>query len=163
MPNHNTNNYRSWQCHVDWAHLATLALLLSWVIWYWLDARSVSTDILNLLLVQPAAALASLLIVMILPQCLTTAQHRPTMTASQRTSIILLMLSFSLFVIMMFTVGVDIAVFLFTAACLLIFGERRWLVVLGFSLATTLFLIKGYRLLVPYDIGLMFLEITAYD
>ena len=163
MYDHVTDDQTKSSFHIDWAHLCTLGLLITWVIWYWLDARSVSTDILNLLLVQPTAILALVLAAMILPQCLRQKHPRSEITLSERNRVILLMLCFVGFVALMFTVGVDIAVFLFTASCLLIFGERRWVVVIGFSLATTLLLIKGYRLMIPYDIGLMFLEITAYD
>jgi putative tricarboxylic transport membrane protein len=151
---------------IDWAHVITLGGLMTWVTWYWLDTRSVSVSLLNLMLVQPASVAALVLSILILPQCFprrsqASQQQITDHLALARTGS--LMLVSVLFVILMFTTGVDLAILLFTASCLIIGGERRWLVVMGFSLITTVSLIKGYQWLIPYDISLIFLDMNAHD
>jgi hypothetical protein len=61
------------------------------------------------------------------------------------------MLSFALCIWGMFTFGFDISVFLFSLIALGICGERRWWVMLLFSSLATVILIKGYQLLVPFQ------------
>jgi hypothetical protein len=54
---------------VDWGHLVFLAIIAVAVLWYLLDAMSVSLNIHNLLLVAPLAVLALCLCLVIAPQC----------------------------------------------------------------------------------------------
>lgn len=61
------------QISVDWGHLIVLALIAGATLWYNVDARSVSTDLNNLLLLQPVAIVTLLLCLFILPQCFRVA------------------------------------------------------------------------------------------
>ena len=54
---------------ISFGHLALLAVICIAVIAYLLDARATSLKPNNLLLVQPAALLALVLIAMVIPQC----------------------------------------------------------------------------------------------
>ena len=53
--------FRGRRIEVDWGHLAVLCLIAGSTAWYLMDARAVSLDAHNLLLVEPLARLAHLI------------------------------------------------------------------------------------------------------
>jgi hypothetical protein len=53
---------------IDYGHLIFLIIISGWVIWYWINARSVSTSPENLLIIQPVSIGILILTVCILPQ-----------------------------------------------------------------------------------------------
>jgi hypothetical protein len=67
------------------------------------------------------------------------------------------MVAYVLFVAAMFVVGFDFAVCIFSAVALYISGERRAWVMLVFSVLSTVLIIKGYQLLVPYPMPMVLL------
>lgn len=141
---------------VDWGHLLTVMALAAWGLWYLADLRAVSLSLENTLLVQPLIFIFVLLLLAVVPQCL----HKKDLPADlqpdvlDRNSflkILVLMTSFALCIWGMFTFGFDISVFLFCLVALAICGERRWWVILLFSSLATVILVKGYQLLVPFQ------------
>jgi len=69
---------------VDWGHLIVLALIAGATIWYNVDARSVSTDLNNLLLLQPVAIVTLLLCLFVVPQCFTINADDPDGSAAPK-------------------------------------------------------------------------------
>lgn len=156
---------------VDWGHLGFLAFIAVVVLTYLFDARAVSLKTDNLLLVQPAAIIALILIACVLPQIIKrravtgdveTASDNSLETADpvvdqspsrhRRDFLKVLALAtlLGIFCFFLETIGFDLATFLFVAVGLVLCGERKWWVVLLFSAAFTLFVVYGYSTLVPY-------------
>lgn len=141
---------------VDWGHLLTVMGMGAWALWYLQDLRAVSLDIENTLLVQPLIIVFLAMLVAVLPQCfrkeaLPEALKPEKLSRQGFLKILGLMISFAVMVPAMFEIGFDISVFSFCAIALLIGGERRWWVVLLFSAITAVVIIKGYQLLVPFQ------------
>ncbi|CAA0088662.1 Uncharacterised protein [Starkeya nomas] len=150
---------------IDYGHLTLITLIAVAIFWYLLDARSVSLSINNILLVQPVAIFALAMYLFILPQCFRKVDARemakepaeqdplsPTLP-SERSDMIrmaALGISLGLMVVLLDVIGFDIALFLFTAAAMVICGERRPLHLLIFSLVVTVVAIYGFRALIPF-------------
>ena len=75
---------RGHEYRVDWAHLVFVTLMAAAVLWYLLDARSVSLKVNNILLVQPLALFALLMYLLILPQCFRRADAGSGGSTTQR-------------------------------------------------------------------------------
>jgi hypothetical protein len=147
---------------IDWGHLAILALILGWVVWYWMDARKTSLDTENLFVLQPLILVALLLGALVLPQVfradkLPDELQPEDLNRAEFGRILALMVAYVLFVAAMFVVGFDFAVCIFSAVALYISGERRAWVMLVFSVLSTVLIIKGYQLLVPYPMPMVLL------
>ena len=147
---------------IDWGHLAILALIFTWVIWYWMDARKTSLDTENLFVLQPLIFVALVLGALALPQVfradkLPDELQPEDMNRAEFGRILALMVAYVLFVAAMFVVGFDFAVCIFSAVALYISGERRAWVMLVFSVLATVLIIKGYQLLVPYPMPMVLL------
>ena len=147
---------------IDWGHLAILALILGWVAWYWMDARKTSLDTENLFVLQPLILVALLLGALVLPQVfradkLPDELQPEDLNRAEFGRILALMVAYVLFVAAMFVVGFDFAVCIFSAVALYISGERRAWVMLVFSVLSTVLIIKGYQLLVPYPMPMVLL------
>jgi hypothetical protein len=147
---------------IDWGHLAILALILGWVVWYWMDARKTSLDTENLFVLQPLILVALLLGALVLPQVfradkLPDELQPDDLNRAEFGRILALMVAYVLFVAAMFVVGFDFAVCIFSAVALYISGERRAWVMLVFSVLSTVLIIKGYQLLVPYPMPMVLL------
>lgn len=141
---------------VDWGHLLTVMALGAWALWYLTDLRSVSLRLENTLLVQPLVFILLLMLLAVVPQCLRKEDlpadlHPEVLDQVSFLKILALMASFALCIWGMFTFGFDISVFLFCLVALAICGERRWWVILLFSSLATVILVKGYQLLVPFQ------------
>jgi hypothetical protein len=141
---------------VDWGHLLTVMAMGAWALWYLADLRKVSLSLENTLLVQPLIFVFVLMLLAVVPQCLRKKDlpadlHPEALDRISFLKILGLMLSFALCIWGMFAVAFDISVLLFIVITLWICGERRWWVMLLFSSLATVILIKGYQLLVPFQ------------
>jgi putative tricarboxylic transport membrane protein len=141
---------------IDWGHLIAVMAMGAWALWYLADLRKTSLHIENTLLVQPLSIVFLLLLIAVLPQCFSKNSLPEELRPEKldRTSflkILGLMLAFSSCIWGMFAVGFDISVFIFCTVALWICGERRWWVLLIFSVLATVILVKGYQLLVPFQ------------
>jgi hypothetical protein len=146
---------------IMWGHLALLTFIAIVAIAYLLDARSASLSANNLLLVQPAAILALVLILFVLPQCFRRVNAdapaaQPT-DFSELGKVAALVAALTLFILSLEVAGFDVATFVFMLVALFICGERRWWVILPFSAVFTLLLIYGYGALIPFPFPLTIL------
>lgn len=151
---------------VDYGHLVFATLIAGITLWYLLDARSVSTDLNNILLVQPVAIFAILMYLLIIPQCFRRADAEPEepkaeevddplapKLPTERRQVIrmaLLGVALGALVFLMNVIGFDVAIFFFSMAAMAICGERRPHYLLIFAAAVTLVTIYGFRSLMPY-------------
>ncbi len=157
-------NGRKKRLLVDWGHLALLVFISGIVLGYLLDARATSLKLNNLLLVEPAAIIALILVAIVLPQCFRRvddgatpeeAEHRETL--GELGKVASLAAAFGAFVLSLETIGFDIATFLFVAFGLFVCGERRLWVVVAFSAVFTAVIVYGYQALVPFPFPLKLL------
>jgi hypothetical protein len=147
---------------IDYGHLIFLIIISGWVIWYWINARSVSTSPENLLIIQPVSIGILILTVCILPQVFRSAdipaELKPEpLSTVEFLKIVAVMLAMAGLVYLMFTVGFDVGVLFFSAISTIICGERRPLLVGLFSIVTTLVIVKGYQQLITFPMPNLFL------
>ena len=147
---------------IDYGHLIFLIIISGWVIWYWINARSVSTSPENLLIIQPVSIGILILTVCILPQVFRSvdipAELKPEpLSTVEFLKVVAVMLAMAGLVYLMFTVGFYVGVLFFSAITTIICGERRPLLVGLFSIVTTLVIVKGYQLLITFPMPNLFL------
>ncbi|MEY2777575.1 MAG: hypothetical protein RLY30_1673 [Pseudomonadota bacterium] len=142
---------------IDWGHFATLTIILGWTGWYFLDARSVSRDPENLLVLGPVVFLTLILGSIALFQAL-YADRLPEklqpekLTRGELGRIVSLIGSFVLFVFALPTLGFDGAGAVYIGLSMALFGERRPWVLIGFPVVSMVLLMVLFQLLVPYDV-----------
>ena len=156
---------RGHEYRVDWTHLVFITLIAAFILWYWLDARSISLSVNNLLLVQPLAIFALLMYLMIIPQCFRRADLAEEAQApavddplapalptegKELGRVALLGVALGLLVFSLNLIGFDIAIWLFALATMLICGERRPIPLAVYPLAVVLVTVYGFRALMPY-------------
>jgi uncharacterized membrane protein len=152
---------------VDWGHLLFLGVIAAAVLWYLLDAVSVSTNIHNLLLVGPLSVLALCLCVVIAPQCFRRedAEVEPrsadphagggasALQSSDKRNLALIggvAACLGIYVLSLNIIGFDVATCLFVLAVMLICGERRPLPLILYPLVVAVVVIATFRALLPY-------------
>lgn len=148
---------RKGELTVMWGHLALLTVIAGVVGAYLLDARATSLNTNNLLLVQPAAILALVLVAFVVPQCfrrLSAEAKPPPERLGDLGKVGALAAAFGAFALMLEAVGFDVATFAFMVIALFICGERRWWLNLGFSAVFTTLLIYGYGAVIPFPFPL---------
>lgn len=148
---------------IDWGHLLSVMAMGAWALWYLQDLRSASLDLENTLLVQPLIIVFVVMLLAVLPQCVRKAElpenlKPETLSSTSFLKILSLMLAFAAMVGGMFSVGFDVSVFTFCCISLLITGERRWWIIVPFAALTAVLIIKGYQLLVPFQMPNVFLK-----
>ena len=163
---------RGHEYRVDWTHLIFITLIAAFIVWYWMDARSVSLSVNNLLLIQPLAIFALLMYLLIVPQCFRRADavdepDKPVVDdplapalpteGKELGRVALLGLALGIFVFSLKPLGFDLAIFLFALATMLICGERRPIPLAVYPLAVTLFTVYGFRALMPYPMPTLIL------
>ena len=139
--------------HVAWAPFALVTALAGVALAYLLEARGVSRDPQNLLLLQPTAWLVlglwALLAVGFLRMPV-AAEGEARETPRDVLRILSMVAAFGLFILGLETVGYDLSIWGFTLVGLVIGGERKLLPLLLFPPLFMLGVIHGFRLLVPY-------------
>jgi hypothetical protein len=156
---------------IDWLHLSFITLVAVAVIWYLLDARSVSLSVNNLLLVQPLAIFTLVMYVLIVPQCFrrTDAAEpvkapvvddplQPQLPEGRALArVALLGLALGCFVFSLNTLGFDLAIWLFSLITMAICGERRPIPLVVYPLAVALVTVYGFRALIHYPMPTLLL------
>ena len=145
---------------IVWGHLLLLLGIAAVVIAYLLSARARSLNIQNLLLVQPAAIIALLLVLAIVPQCFrrdaaAAVDEGPVVRRAKLIELLkvgAMAAGFGAFAFSLERIGFDIASYFFLAVGLYICGERRWWVLLVYPALFTAVLIWGFRMLIPYPL-----------
>lgn len=155
---------------LDWGHVAFVLFITGSVSWYFLDAYTASSSIKNLILIAPASAVALVLCVTLLIQdarkafVMPSEVPKPTAAPNKMAAAgedneekqrgtwraVAFIVAFGLYVGLLEIIGYDVATWLFIAATLILNGERRPLVIFGFSLVFGSLAVWLFGLLLPY-------------
>ncbi len=134
---------------VAWAELGFVTALAGVAFAFLREARGVSLDPQNLLLLQPAAWLVLAMWAVIAVGCL----RRPVETTESRADllrILAMVAAFGAFIAGLEEVGYDLAICAFMLVGLVIGGERNPLMLAIFPPVFTFAAVHGFRALVPY-------------
>jgi hypothetical protein len=150
---------------VDWGHLVFLIVICGAVLWYLLDAVSVSTSPHNLLLIAPLSVAVLVLAAFVVPQCfkpdasakpnhhgITMSGTRELRSSGARDLLLIggVAASLGAYVFLLNVIGFDIATWLFGLAVMFTCGERRPLPLVVYPLAVAIVLIAGFHALLPF-------------
>lgn len=144
---------------VEWGHLAFVGAAAAFCVWYWLDARSASTSVQNLLLIQPAAVLALILCVAIAPGAVHIERDAPRGSEARAGSFdvrewrgVIVAGLLALYVAAVLHAGFDLATFVFLAAAMYVLGERRWLYLIGYSAVFALAMSYAFKVMLSVPV-----------
>ena len=138
---------------VAWAELIFVTVLAAGVVAFLVEARGVSLDPQNLLLLQPTAWVVLVLWAIVAAGCLARRVPVEATAGESRADlarILGMVAAFGLFTAGLEQVGYDIAICAFVLAGLLLGGERHPAALLLFPPLFTLAVVHGFRLLIPY-------------
>lgn len=137
---------------VAWAELGFVTAIAAGVLAFLLEARGVSRDPQNLLLLQPTAWLVLGLWVVLAAGCVMRRidPAAPRESGADLARVLGMVAAFGLFILGLEEVGYDVAILVFVLAGLLIGGERHPAALILFPPIFTLAVIHGFRLLIPY-------------
>ncbi|HEX7124390.1 MAG TPA: tripartite tricarboxylate transporter TctB family protein [Thermodesulfobacteriota bacterium] len=154
-----------YRIRVDPGHLLFVCSVGGYCLWYLADTRAASTSVQNLLLIQPAVAVALLLVLAILPTVVSieraagpvTPAPQPAQAGSGRRlgdglRILGLIALLGLYVLLMTDIGFDAATFLFVGGSLLLLGERRPSLVILLPLVFTALTVYGFKVMLSIPV-----------
>ncbi len=147
----------SFRTRFAWGHLAFVAAVAVFCLWYWHDARRASDDVENLLLIQPAALVALLLCAVIAAGSSGNGRPADDQTEGVPSSAregrgIAVAVLLGLYVAAVIPMGFDLATFAFLAAAMYVLGERRLLVLVGYSAALALGMSYAFKSLLSVPV-----------
>lgn len=136
------------------ADLIVLVVLAGLVVWYYLNARSASTHILNLILILPVTGL-TLLFCMI--QFIRQLMDRTTELVAVESvkSVVPVISLFVGYTLTLPWLGFDVGTALFIALFLWLHGERRLPWVLGYSLSFASLVSLFFTAMLPYPMPML--------
>ncbi|WP_137123957.1 hypothetical protein [Roseomonas sp. HF4] len=137
---------------VAWAELGFVTAIAAGVLAFVVEARGVSRDPQNLLLLQPTAWLVLGLWAVLAAGCVTRRVDpaAPRESRADLARVIGMVAAFGLFILGLEEVGYDVAILVFVLVGLIIGGERHPAALILFPPIFTLAVIHGFRLLIPY-------------
>ncbi len=136
------------------ADLGILVVLAGLVVWYFLDAKSASTQILNLILILPFTVITLLLcLIQFVRQLIRPPIKEPKVERVK--SVIPVISLFVAYTLTLPWMGFDLGTMLFIAAFLALHGERRWLWVAGYSLSFASVASLFFAAMLPYPLPMM--------
>jgi hypothetical protein len=149
---------------VEWGHLALVAGIAAFCGWYWFDARSASSNVQNLLLIQPAAILALALCAAIAYGAVTVERDGPAVAPPESAATaapavrkrewrgVLVAGLLGVHVVAIIPLGFDVATFAFLAAAMYLLGERRPVFLLGYSAVLAVALSYGFKVMLSVPV-----------
>lgn len=135
---------------VAWGQLGFVTLLAGGALAYLIEARGVSLNMANLLLLQPTVLVVLALWVVIALGCLRPAATGPAESWADFARSAAMVAAFGIFIVSMDQVGFDLAVYGFTLVGIAMGGERRVLPLLIVPPVFTVVVILGFRWLLPF-------------
>ncbi len=144
---------------LDWGHVVFVVCIAALSAWYLGDAIAASPRVENLILIAPAAALALGLCALIIGRTVYDAAtadasaspraERTPLTWSRMRPVAFIVL-FGLYVAALEPMGFDVASWLFIAAALVLTGERRIWVIVGYAVVFGSLAVWLFGLMMPY-------------
>lgn len=136
------------------ADLSVLVALASLVVWYFLDARSASAHILNLILILPFTVLTLILcLVQFLRQLFGPTAKQPVVEPAK--SALPVIIIFITYTLTLPWLGFDVGTCLFIAAFLWFHGERRWPWIAGYSVSFASLASLFFATMLPYPMPML--------
>ncbi len=143
------------------AELLLVLLMAVIIIWYMMDAYAASSKVANLLLIVPLGVISLGflvgIVIQILPGLLKaekgdtpTESKKEEQTKENAKKIFLAMGLLALYVLIIPSVGFDIATFLFIGVMLFVQGERKWTWLIGFPLIFSFLVSQFFSAMIPY-------------
>ncbi len=143
---------------------AELMLVLSIaviIVWYMMDAYAASSKVANLLLIVPIGVISLgflfAIAIRILPGFLKpeegdspTESKKEEQTRENGKKIFLAMALLALYVLIIPTIGFDIATFLFIGVMMFVQGERKWAWLIVFPLIFSFLVSQFFSAMIPY-------------
>lgn len=138
----------------DIEHLVLVTLIATWIVWFLSDAIRASRSVENLMLIGPAAAIALLLCAVqvvrsVIGSPVVDRESAPPSLMREGRTLTFIAL-FIAYVGGLAYVAFDLSTFLFVALSLLLLGERRRLVAIGYAAVFTLLVTSALKEMVPF-------------
>jgi putative tricarboxylic transport membrane protein len=134
--------------------LWVLVALAGLVVWYFLDARSASNSVLNLILILPFTVLTLLLCaIQFIRQLIGRTSEMGK--AEPVKSVIPVVSLFVVYTLTLPWLGFDVGTCLFVAAFLWFHGERRWPWIAGYSVCFTSIVSLFFAAMLPYPMPML--------
>jgi hypothetical protein len=136
------------------ADLLVLVALAGLVVWYFIDARSASTHILNLILILPVTVLT---LILCLVQCLRQLFGPPEKERALEPvkSVLTVILLFVIYTLTLPWLGFDVGTCLFIGTFLWFHGERRWPWIGGYSVSFASVASLFFAAMLPYPLPML--------
>ena len=136
------------------ADLLVLIALAGLVVWYFIDARSASTHILNLILILPFTVLTLILcLIQFLRQLFSPPVKDPVVEPVK--SVLTVIILFIVYTLTLPWLGFDLGTCLFIAAFLWFHGERRWPWIAGYSVSFASLASLFFAAMLPYPMPML--------
>lgn len=146
---------------IDLPHLLLLAGLGGFCIWYLLDSRAASTDVQNLLLIEPVALLGLVLILLIMRTAVTVvpgphvASPRECLPRSTFLKVLGSMLLLGGYVALAPYLGFDVTTAAYVCGNLWVLGERRPALLIGVPLLFAFVVTQLFRMAVSTPLPML--------
>lgn len=153
--------FGSYRVDANWGLIAFSGVLLLLGVIYFFDAYSTSNDTQNLLLVAPATALLIVIFFVIVKHEIRLTPLQGEGPAAEETgkrfniSMLrtpALMATVGIYILGISYIGFDISTFLFISVSLAIQGERRPLLLVGYSAVFSILVVLGMKALLPFPV-----------
>lgn len=153
---------------IDWGHLLLLAGFATFVVWYYEDAQNSSIEIENTILIVPATVLALVLCAFVALQTVRISRSGIPKAASAKTvelqdpkaasvfGPVCYMVALGIYVLLLELIGFDVATAAFIAVAMVISGERRPHVIVGFSVVFAALCVYALKLVLPLHLPTLF-------
>jgi len=136
--------------------LGVLLALLCLVLWYFWDAYTASSHVLNLILIMPVTLIVLVLCVIeFISQISHRDREQPELDPVK--SIVPVVSLFAGYVITLPWLGFDVGTFLFISLFLWFHGERRWQWVLGYGLCAATLMALFFSAMLPFPMPMLLL------
>jgi len=134
--------------------LTVLVALASLVVWYFVNARSASTHILNLILILPFTVLTLFLcLIQFICQLIRPSVEAPAVESVK--SVLPVISLFAVYALTLPWLGFDVGTCLFVGAFLWFHGERRWPWIVGYSLSFASVVSLFFIAMLPYPMPML--------
>jgi len=144
----------------DYGDLLVLMALAGFTLWYLMDAIRVSSTVQNLLLILPLSVIILVIVALevVLRLKKRTLLYRLEDDAEPLHQTLPVVGLFAAYVISLEVIGFDVATVLFITAFLVLKGERKWLLLGGYSLVFGFGVAFFFAQMLPYPMHMLILQ-----
>ena len=152
------NDRDTWLARLDWGHALVVLGMAAGIVVYLIDAFQASSKVGNLILILPASILGLILCLLMAVSIWRQASNRGSPSAppavreplSERLRPLVLLGLFTLYVLLLPLLGLDIGSLLFLILALIANGERRPVFIVLYSLVFAAVVTLLFKSILPY-------------